>query len=65
MGKPERKRILGGPRLRWEHFNKLDFQDVGCGVIDCIEVVQDRTVGGQVLVNAVMCFVLHKMRGIS
>ena len=23
------------------------------------------TVGGQVLVNAVMCFVLHKVRGIS
>jgi len=42
VGKPERKRILGGPRLRWEDFNKLDFQDVGCGVIDWIELVQDK-----------------------
>ena len=41
MGKPEGRRILGGQRLRWEDNNKLDFQDVGFGVIDWIEQVQD------------------------
>jgi len=29
VGKPEGKRLLGRPRLRWEVLIKLDLQEVG------------------------------------
>jgi Cu2+-containing amine oxidase len=32
VGKPEGKRPLGRPSPRWEDNNKMDFQEVGCGV---------------------------------
>jgi hypothetical protein len=32
MGKPEGKRPLGRPRLRWEDNIKMDLQEMGCGV---------------------------------
>jgi hypothetical protein len=51
--KPEEKRPLGRPRPRWEDNIKMDFQEVGCGCMDWIDVVQDRD-RWQVLVNAVM-----------
>jgi hypothetical protein len=31
VGKPEGKRLLGRPRLRWEDNIKLDLQEVGWG----------------------------------
>ena len=31
VGKPEGKRPLGRPRLRWEDNIKVDLQEVGCG----------------------------------
>ena len=31
VGKPEGKRPLGRPRRRWEN-NKMDLQEVGCGI---------------------------------
>jgi hypothetical protein len=34
VGKPEGKRPLGRPRDRWEDNIKMDFQEVGSGVID-------------------------------
>jgi hypothetical protein len=34
VGEPERKRILGRPRRRWENNIKMDFQEVGCGSMD-------------------------------
>ena len=40
--KPEGKKPLERPRLRWEDNVKLDFQRVGCGGTDWIEVAQDR-----------------------
>jgi len=40
MGKSEGKRPLGRPRLRWEDNIKKDLQEVGCGVMDWIELVQ-------------------------
>ena len=64
MGKPEGKRIHGRPRRRWDYNNKFDLQEVVCGFIDWIDPTQDRD-RLQALVNAVMCFALHKMQGIS
>jgi hypothetical protein len=42
VGKPEGKRLLGCPRRRWEDNIKMDFQEVGCGGMDWIDLVQDR-----------------------
>jgi len=53
VGKPERKRPLGRPTRRWEDNIKMDLQEVGCGGMDWIELVQnsDRWLA---LVNVVM-----------
>jgi len=42
VGKPEGKRSLGRPRRRWKDNIKMDFQEVGCWVMDWIELAQDR-----------------------
>ena len=41
VGKPEGKRPLGKHRHRWEDNIKMDLQEVGCGVMDWIELAQD------------------------
>ena len=38
VGKLEEKRPLGRPRRRWEDDIKIDLQEVGCGVMDWIDV---------------------------
>ena len=38
--KPEGKRLLGRPRLRWEDNVKTDLQEVRCGGMDWIELAQ-------------------------
>ena len=53
MGKPEGRRQLGRPRRRWEDNIKIDLQEVGCGVMDWIELAQDRN-RWRTLVNVVM-----------
>jgi hypothetical protein len=40
--KPEGKRILGSPRCRLEDKIKMDLQKVRYGVMDWIELAQDR-----------------------
>jgi len=42
VGKPEGKRPLRRPRSRWEDSIIMDLQEVGCGVMDWIELAQDR-----------------------
>jgi len=53
MGRPEAKRTLGRPRRRWADNIKMYLQKVVCGVMDWIELVQDRD-RWRTLVNAVM-----------
>ena len=53
MGKPGGKRPLGRPRCRWEDNIKMDFQEVGCGGMDWIELALDRN-RWRALVKAVM-----------
>jgi hypothetical protein len=38
VGKPEGKRPLWRPRLRWEDNIKMDVQDVGGGCVDWVEL---------------------------
>jgi hypothetical protein len=53
VGKPEGRRPLGRPRLRWEDNIKMDLREVGWGVVDWIDLAQDRD-RWRALVNAVM-----------
>ena len=53
MGKPEGKRPIGRHRRRWDENIKMDFQEVGYGDMDWIELVKDRD-RWRALVNAVM-----------
>jgi len=53
VGRPEGKRLLRRPNLRWEDNIEMDLQEVGCGGMDWIELAQD-TDRWRALVNAVM-----------
>ena len=52
-GNLREKRPLGTLRRRWEDNIKMYLQEVGCGVMDWIDLVQDRD-RWRALVNAVM-----------
>jgi len=53
VGKPGGRRPLGRPRRRWMDNISMDLQEVGCGYMDRIGLVQD-TESWRTLVNAVM-----------
>jgi len=55
VGKPGGKRPVGRSRRRWEDNIKMDFQEVGSGGMDRIELTQDRDKWRE-SVNAVMNF---------
>jgi hypothetical protein len=42
VGKPEGKRPLGRPRLRWEDGIRMDVRKIGLEVVDWIRLAQDR-----------------------
>ena len=42
LGKPEGSRLLGRARRRWVDNIMMDLQEVGCGYMDWIGLVQDR-----------------------
>jgi hypothetical protein len=42
MGKPKGKRLFERPRRRWEHVNRMDIMEIGCGIVDWIQLAQDR-----------------------
>jgi hypothetical protein len=50
-----KERLFGRPRYRWENSIKMVLQEVECGVMDWIEVVQGRY-RWRALVNAVINF---------
>jgi len=53
LGKPEGKRPLGRPRLRWGDNIRMDLQEIGYGYMDWIGLAQDRD-RWRTLVSAVM-----------
>ena len=53
VGKPEGKRPLGRSRRRWDDNIKMDYQEMGCGNTDWMELCQERD-RWRALVNAVM-----------
>ena len=53
VGKPERKKLLGRPRRRWEDNIKMYIKEVGCRVMDWIELAHDRD-RWRAVVNVVM-----------
>jgi hypothetical protein len=53
VGKPEGKRPLRSPRRRWEDNIKMDFQEMGYGRMDWIELAQIRD-RWRTLVNGVI-----------
>ena len=55
VGKPGGKRLLGRPRRRWEDNINVDFQEVGGGRGDWMELARDKDSWGA-LVGTVMDF---------
>ena len=53
VGLPKRKRSLGKPKHRWEDNIKVYLEAVGCGIVDWIDLAQERD-KWQALVTAVM-----------
>jgi hypothetical protein len=53
VGKPERKRALGKPSVKWEDNNKTNLREIGWNGMDWIDPAQDRE-QWRALVNAVM-----------
>jgi hypothetical protein len=42
VGKPEGRRPLGRPRLRWEDGVRMDLREIGLGGVDWILLAEDR-----------------------
>jgi hypothetical protein len=53
VGKPEGRRPLGRPRLRWEDGIRMDLREIGSRGVDWIRLAQDRD-QWRAVVSAVM-----------
>jgi hypothetical protein len=53
VGEHKEKKPLVRPWRRWEDNIKMDLQEVECGGVDCIDLVQDRD-SWRTLVNVIM-----------
>jgi hypothetical protein len=53
VGKPEGKRLLETPRLRWEDNIKIDVRQIGWHDMDSTDLIQDRD-QWRALLNTVM-----------
>jgi hypothetical protein len=53
VGKPEGRRPLGRPRHRWVDNVRMDFEKMGWGDVDWIDLSQDRN-RWRALVNSVL-----------
>jgi hypothetical protein len=53
VGKPEGKRPLGRPRRRWKDGIRIDLRKIGCGIVEWIQLAQDRD-RWRAVVSAVM-----------
>jgi hypothetical protein len=42
VGRPERKRLLGRPRRRWENDIRMDLREIRWKVVDWVHLAQDR-----------------------
>jgi hypothetical protein len=62
VGNPGGMRPLGRSRRRWEDIIKIDLQEVGCRVMDWIELAQDRD-RWRALVKEVMNFLVSQNVG--
>jgi hypothetical protein len=65
VGKSEERRPLGRPKWRWVDIIRMDLGEIESGVVDSIDLSEDRN-GRSALVNAAMNFFgLREMMGIS
>jgi hypothetical protein len=64
VGRPEGKRPLGRPRLRWEDNIKIDLREIGIDGANWIRLAQDR-VQWRAFVNTVMNLQVPSRRGMS
>ena len=55
VGKPEGKRQLGRPRLRWVDNIRMDLQEVGCGHVDWIGRVAEACECGNEPSGSIKC----------
>jgi hypothetical protein len=53
VGKPKGRRPLGRPRRGWEDGIRMDLREIGLGVVDWIQLAQDRN-RWRAVVSAVM-----------
>jgi hypothetical protein len=51
--RPEEKRLLGRPSVRWENNMKIDLRDIGIDGVNWIRLAQDR-IEWRVFVNTLM-----------
>jgi hypothetical protein len=65
VGKPEGKRPLGRPRLRWVDNIKMDLIEIGWDGVDWIELAQDRDQWRALVNTAMNTFGFLKIAGNS